>query len=147
MVVNGLKLPAGFVSALNTGALQTAWRLNKDRDAYGNRLETELGDVYGDMENIARETVAVVAGFPADLMLLEATPEEEAQPGYIPYITDFSKILCFASSGGGEVFCFDYRDDPEIPSVIYWDDSFWRRLAPDFDSSFALFDLTQQRGW
>ena len=146
MVVNGLKLPASFLLALRTRALQTAWQLKEDRDVYGNHLETELGDVYGDVESIARMTVEVVAGFPGDPMLLEATPEEEAQPGYIPYVTDFSKILCFASSGGGEVFCFDYRDDAEKPSVIYWDDAYWRRLSPDFDSFFALFDLTQQRG-
>ncbi len=146
MVVNGLRLPDGFVMAITSGTLQKAWQLKENIDAYGNHLETDLGDIYEDEESIARETQAVASGFPADSPMVEASQEEKRQPGYIPYVTDFSKILCFAASGSGEDFCFDYRDGAEEPSVIYWDDTYWRRLSPDFAGFFALFDLTQQRG-
>lgn len=146
MIVNGLELPSNFVEAVKNGTLQQVWQLREDKDAYGNPLQTDLGDIHKDEDALVHESEKVRLGFPPDPAMLVTTPEEEAEPGYIPYITDFSKILCFATSGGGEDFCFDYRDNPKEPSVIYWDDTYWRRLAPNFTQFLALFDSNKCRG-
>jgi hypothetical protein len=47
----------------------------------------------------------------------------EDEPGFIPDVVDFSLIICFAVDGEDAPFCFDYRDDKENPSVIYWADA------------------------
>lgn len=71
-------------------------------------------------------------------------PSVEADaPGYIPDIVDFSKIVCFGISGDGAPFCFDFRDNESNPSVIWWDDVYWRRVAPDFASFLELFDISR----
>jgi hypothetical protein len=64
-------------------------------------------------------------------------------PGFIPYIFDFSHILTFANSGDGALFCFDYRDHDVKPSIIWWDDAYWRRVAPSFKEFLSLFDVKQ----
>ena len=56
-------------------------------------------------------------------------------------IVDFSQIVCFAIAGGGEPFCFDFRESPNPPSVIWWDDVFWRKVSPEFEAFLQLFDL------
>ena len=67
--------------------------------------------------------------------------EWQNEPRFIPDIVDFSKIVCFGMSADGAPFCFDFRDNLEQPSVIWWADAYWRRVAPDFDSFVALLDL------
>ena len=144
MVVNGLQLPASLVRALDRGRLRRevgSWRLKEDRDSYGNRLETELGEVFESLARIRQETAALPAGFPAD-QTPNAWPREFIGPGAIPDIRDFSRVVCFAVAGGGEPFCLDYREDPDRPSVIWWDDCYWRKVSPDFDAFLALFDLS-----
>ncbi|MBL8019919.1 MAG: SMI1/KNR4 family protein [Leptospirales bacterium] len=57
----------------------------------------------------------------------------------IPDIVDFTHIVCFGTSGDGAPFCLDYRQDSSKPSVLWWDDIYWRRIAPDVDSFLELF--------
>ena len=61
------------------------------------------------------------------------------EPGFISYITDFSEIVCFGMDGSGAYFCFDFREDKNKPSVIWWSDVYWRRIAPDFEAFVRLF--------
>ena len=104
-------------------------------------METEIGDVYEDTKSITRETNNLSEGFPP--YALDEPNEWENKPGYISYITDFSKIVCFGMSGDGADFCFDYREDANNPNVIWWDDVYWRRIAPNYDSFIVLFDFSK----
>ena len=143
MTINGLKLPRLFVEAIRERVLRRgigSWELREEVDAYGNPLESELGEVYEDFETIARETKELPKYFAPDGFYSEPSEWENA-PGYIPDIVDFSKIVCFGLSGDGAPFCFDFRDDKDNPSIIWWADSNWRRVAPDFASFVRLFDL------
>ena len=143
MEINGLKLPHLFVEAIREGMLRRdigSWELRDDVDAYGNPLESDLKGVYEDVETIARETEELPEYYAPDGFYGEPS-EWENTPGYIPDIVDFSKIVCFGISGDGAPFCFDFRDDESNPSIIWWDDAYWRRVAPDFASFLKLFDL------
>lgn len=143
MEINGLKLPHLFVAAIREGILRRdvgSWELRDNVDAYGNPLESELGEVYADIETIIRETQELPKYYAPDGFYGE--PNEEANElGYIPDILDFSKIVCFGISADGAPFCFDFRDDEDNPTIIWWDDAYWRRIAPDFASFLELFDL------
>jgi hypothetical protein len=143
MVVNGLRLPAAFVQAVQEGKTSRVWRLKSGQDACGNRLWTSVGTIYSDEDTMANETAAVAGVRMNDRETIEWLATEEdpyaSDPGFVAYITDFSKILCFGHAGDGSPFCFDFRDDSERPSVLYWDDVYWRRIAPDFESFLGLF--------
>ena len=143
MGVNGLRLPDAFVRAVQEGRTARIWHLKHNRDAYGNRLYSSIGAIYRNETTIANETADVAEVRMNDEETLETLASEEDpyanDPGFVPYITDFSKILCFGHAGDGAPFLFDFRDDPEWPSVLYWDDVYWRRIAPDFESFLDLF--------
>src|SRR5262249_48296221 len=106
--------------------------------------ETELGEFYDTRERVDNETAELRVGFEADGFYGESLPDM-AGPGAIPDILDFSKIVCFGISGDGAPFCLDYRESPESPRVIWWDDVYWRVVAPDFESFLELFDLDAKR--
>lgn len=123
MEINGLQLPAKFIRDIQEGKFQRvigSWNLRKEVDAYGNHLETDIGDVYENSESITCETNDLKGFSP---YVLDEPNEWQNELGYIPYISDFSKIVCFGMSGDGAPFCFDYRDNLEKPSVIWWDDA------------------------
>jgi len=144
MFVNGLQLPASFVRALDSGRLRRevgSWLLKENRDSFGNRLETELGEVFESVARIRQETTALPDSFARD-EIPDTWPRELIGPGAIPDIRDFSRVVCFAVAGGGEPFCLDYRENPDRPAVIWWDDCYWRRVSPDFDAFLSLFDLS-----
>ncbi|MGC5701690.1 SMI1/KNR4 family protein [Pseudomonas sp. NFXW11] len=60
-------------------------------------------------------------------------------PGAIADLTDFSHIACFAMAGDGSPFCFDFRQDRKEPSVICWDDDYWRKISNSFEDFIQLF--------
>jgi hypothetical protein len=64
-----------------------------------------------------------------------------ADPGALPYISDYSKILCFGQGRTDEPFCFDFRDNLQEPCVIFFDDCYanWRRVAPNFEAFIGLY--------
>jgi hypothetical protein len=143
MIVNGHQLPAAFLEAVASGSLRRevgSWRLQSERDAFGRPLETELAEVYDTPEAIARATADLPAGFEPNGVYGESLPEM-AGPGAIPDIVDFGGALCFGISGEGAPFCFDYRAGGAKPCVIWWDDVYWRVVAPDFASFLSLFEL------
>ena len=148
MNINGLVLPAKFVISIQQGTFRRkrgSWQLLQDVDAWGLPLETNLDKVYEAETHILTETDKLTHDFPPDgLDGLDGPDPCEDMPGFIPYITDFSKIVCFGISGEDAPFCFDYRANDPSPEVIWWEDAFWRRVAPDWASFVALFDLTEQ---
>jgi hypothetical protein len=111
-----------------------------NRDAYGDHLETELSYVYEPAEEMLRMTNELVKDFPSNEFYGTRDYMEDA-PGFIPDITDFTKILCFGASGDASPFCFDYREDATNPAVIWWDDWYWRKISPDFESFVNLFRI------
>jgi hypothetical protein len=143
MKINCFNLPTLFLDAISQGWLKRgigSWSLTQNIDALGNPLETELGEVFDTFERLKKETDELPSGFEINGYYGESAPGLE-EPGAIPDIHDFSKIVCFAISGDGSPFCFDYRQSAKNPSVIWWDDVYWRRIAPDFRSFLALFNL------
>src|SRR3954471_15650781 len=110
MNINGLPLPPSLVAALSDRRLNRqvgSWRLKAELDSFGNRLETELGEVFGTLARVHEETAGLPMGFPAN-QISDIWPRDFIGPGAIPDIRDFSQIVCFAISGGGEPFCLDY---------------------------------------
>lgn len=145
MKVNGFQLPHGLVQVLATGRLHReagCWLMREHRDSFGDKLESDLGEVFPSVARIQHETAALPVGFPAD-QIPDEWPRDFIGPGAIPDIRDFSRVVCFAVCGGGQPFCLDYRKSPDRPSVIYWDDCYWRRVSPDFDAFLDLFDLDE----
>ena len=145
MTVNGLILPAPFVAAAQQGMFRRergSWKLLRDVDAWGLPLETEMGEVFEEETRIVQKTERVAQDFPPEEF--DGPDVSENLPGFIPYVTDFSKIVCFGVSGAGDPFCFDFRSALQSPEVIWWEDAFWRRIAPDWPSFAALFDLAEQ---
>ena len=141
MQIRGLTLPEQFVACIESGVLRRdrgSWHLREQQDAYGQHLETELGKVYETPEQIERESAKLSQDFPPEFANL---PEEfSAVPGFVPYITDFSRLLTFGRAGDGAAFCFDYRASVE-PSIIWWDDAYWRLIAPSFITFISLFRI------
>jgi len=144
-VINGLTLPRAFVEDTAIGRFKRArgsWQLRQECDAYSNPLETELGKVYATAEAIQEQTARLPRDFePGNFYGTRSADNADGAPGFIPDITDFSWIVCFGISGDDAPFCFDFRDDPNHPSVVWWDDWYWRRIAPDYEAFVGLFDI------
>ena len=144
MIVSGHKIPDLLCRMLSDGSLSRpvgSWPLRESQDCYGHHLETELGEVHATQLAIEQATHDLPAGFPPEEAL---EPDDfTSEPGHIPYITDFSDLIEFATAGDGSSFCLDYRDSSGEPSIIWWDDVYWRRIAPTFDDFISLFDLSQ----
>jgi hypothetical protein len=146
MEINGLKLPSAFVQDLQRGHLHRqrgSWELKKNESAYDEPLETELSHVFESLSRIQKETDELPEGY-TSLSVEDVAGYTDAcgiQVGEISYIWDFSHIVCFAVAGDGAPFCFDYREDPQEPRVIWWADAYWQRVAPNYTSFIQLFDI------
>jgi len=145
MQIRRITLPSDFVTCVEKGVLRRkrgSWPLRFNRDAFGNPWASELGKVYENEKDIERESDLLPKHFPP--MEETRVPEMFSDtPGFIPYISDFSQILIFAISGDGAPYCFDYREQSNSPTIIWWDDANWRRVAPDFKTFLGLFDFRQ----
>jgi hypothetical protein len=146
MEINGLELPSRFVQDLRSGRLRRergSWPLREEKSAYGEPLETELGYVFPDVAAIQKETDQLPDGYVCISVeeVDEYTRMFGTQPGEIPYFWDFSEIVCFAIAGDGAPFCFDFRENQQEPSVIWWADAYWQRVARDYESFIRLFDV------
>ena len=109
MNVGSFELPIELAEALQSGRLKRergSWHLKYNKDAYGNRLETELGCIYN-LAEMAKESAALSKHFQPDGVYGTSAPELTGA-GAIPDIIDFSQILCFGHSGDGAPFCLDY---------------------------------------
>ena len=147
MIINGLPLPPEFVISAQQGTFrrkQGSWQLRQDVDAWGLPLETDIAEVCEDEIRILAETNKLSRNFPPDgLDGLDGPDPCAGMAGFIPYIIDFSKVVCFGVGGENDPFCFDYRASENAPEIIWWEDAYWRRVAPDWTSFAALFNLTE----
>lgn len=144
--INGLKLPTNFVEDLQNGRLHVSvgsHQLRKEKNAWDEPLETELGWVFEDVNQIQKETDKLPEGY--TFLSVEEVEDYTklfgVQPGEIAYFWDFSKVVCFAMAGDGAPFCFDFRDNEEEPSVIWWADDHWQRIAPNYETFMGLFEI------
>ena len=143
MIISGHRLPESFVVGLDSKSLQRdvgSWSLKRDVDSYGNKLETELGEVWSTENEILKNTQQLPSQFVADGYYGSGS-ESVNEPGYVEDILEFSDIVTFAISGDGAPFCFDYRDNADSPSVIWWDDVYWRKVSDNYEDFIALFDI------
>ena len=138
MQINGLPLPDRFIKCLSDKELyrEVGSLALRATDAYGNPLESELGEVHDSLESIASATSELPIHFEDD-GCYGGESDSANEAGYVPDIIDFSRIICFGSSSDGSPFCLDYREG-DVPSVLWWDDVYWRRIAPEFHSFLGL---------
>ena len=96
------------------------------------------------MAEVEEQTKRLTITFHVADHLPEEIAEEDARyahrPGFLPFITDFSKIVQFGKAPEGEAYCFDYRENADEPGVIHWHLTYWRRFAPSFDSFMSPFE-------
>jgi hypothetical protein len=120
MEVNGLKLPDSYLRFLaeEPGAI---WYLKENVDAYGNPLQTDF-DPFETVERMEQNTAELAEGFSVEDWKPEWIEERAKEPGFIPFIDDFSQIVQFGRHLTGAPFCFDFRENSLEPGVIYWDD-------------------------
>jgi hypothetical protein len=140
MTVNGWKLPDAYAEFFPNNRY-SSWKLKERVDAYSHPLKTDFLPI--EEIELMEERTARLDYFtvdPDDRMLPPI--QTEPFPGSSPDIDDFSKIVQFGRTGSGAPFCFDFRDDPQNPSVIHWEEagSYWRRVAPNFDAFINLFE-------
>jgi SMI1/KNR4 family protein SUKH-1 len=143
MVVNESKLPDSFVALIDRPQPLDYWIPKEDVDASGHEYRSDL-ILLDRLAKIEEETNSLPVSFHVSSMMPEDfeewTRRYGQRPGFIPYITDFSKIVSFGRTPSGETYCFDCRDDPDEPSIIYWDDGYWVRRAPNFDTFISWFE-------
>jgi hypothetical protein len=143
MKVKDLMLPQSFVEfAKQTQPLNGSCGLDliKKFDSFGNQLETELATVYIDTKSIEKETAELSLHFVND-GYYGIDDENIEMPGAISDIVCFDKIVCFGMSGDGAPFCFDFRENKNTPSIIWWDDTFWRKISNSFSEFLSLFGI------
>ena len=142
MLINGHKLPESFVRAIDQKTLYRkvgCWELKDNLDSFGNKLETDLGQIYSTEEEILKETTDLKNGFgPSDYY--GGDSEYSGEPGFIDDIVNFTDIVTFAMSADGAPFCFDFRNNKESPEVIWWDDVYWRKVSDNYDEFISLFE-------
>ncbi len=122
---------------------QGSWRLRNPHDAYGHRFESELAQIFTRGEMVTQGE-RLPQQFASDAVY-GTSSTELAGPGAIPDILDFRMIIPFAISTDGAPFCLDFRGGGP-PSVIWWDDVYWRRVAPSLETFLSLFDLPRPPG-
>lgn len=168
MTVNGLRLPDAFVALIDRPEPLTHWVLKGGDQAWVYKggegglywIPTSDADpdelcfseyLFKSLAEIEEATNAL----PITFHVAEYTAEEIAEwdaeyahlPGFLPFISDFSRVVYFCEDGMAEALCFDYRQNSDEPSVIHWDDH-WRRFAPNFDYFISMFQPSgsQRRG-
>src|SRR5260370_38867353 len=130
MTVNGLKLPDAFVALIDRPEPLSYWTPKGDNEAWTYKGgegglywipkdDPDSGDWLADLElfKSLAEVEEKTNRLSVTLHLSEYTPEEIAEwdaryakrRGWIPFITDFSKIVCCGQTDLGEAYCFDYR--------------------------------------
>jgi len=141
MNINGLNLPSGLLEAMESrkycpkiGSIA----LSDEKDSFGNKLETEIGEMFTTLNQIRNETNNLPERFVSDGVYGEES-EYCNEPGFIADLTDFKCIIAFAISSDGSPFCLDYRQNRISPGVVWWDDTYWRKISESIDDFLSLF--------
>jgi hypothetical protein len=134
MVVNGFELPAAFIQlceAIQQGEAPVEWELKEDVDAYGQPWDPADLRFICEPERMQGFTERLSEGY---------LHENRFQnPGDIEDFTGVANFVEFARATDGDFYVFDFGRDLKEPSVVYWADGHWRRVAPNFDALMALF--------
>ncbi|GHS89330.1 hypothetical protein FACS189487_09360 [Campylobacterota bacterium] len=141
MEIKGMVLPQSFVQFANQ--IQPLSRcchidLIENIDSFGNVLDADLGMVFCDEATIVKETENLSLNFAPDGFY--GSDLETKEPGAIADIVCFDEIICFGISADDAPFCFDFREDKNSPSIIWWDDVYWRKISNSFDDFLRLFN-------
>jgi hypothetical protein len=139
--VYGFQLPASFVQlyqAIRERKLDSIWVQKGRVDAYGRPWKPRGLTIVPNLEVIREVTAMLPRFYHAEHRFQQDAREHGNKPGFIADFTDVSKLVWFGRTGSGEPYCFDFGDNPEEPSVIFWDE-YWRRVAPNFASFIVLF--------
>ena len=142
MLINGNSLPSSFVKATEEKVLDRdvgSWHLKESLDFFGNKLETELGQIHASEQEILKNTTDLIDSYRPD-GIYGSDSEYKDEPGFIEDIIDFTDIVTFAISSDGAPFCFDYRKNKADPEIIWWDDVYWRKISNSYDDFIALFE-------
>lgn len=161
MTVNGLRLPNALAALINQPEAPIRWLAKGDgedwiyRGGEGGLYWIPRGDAECDAslpdldlfkslaeveENTRRLPVTMhVAGYLPETIAAENASWSD-RPGFLPFITDFSKIVHFGNTDLVVPYCFDYRENPDEPGIIQWNFAYWRRFAPNFDYFMSLFE-------
>ncbi|WP_257251962.1 SMI1/KNR4 family protein [Burkholderia cepacia] len=142
MIVNGNVIPSSFESFAIHYLFRSGFcnlYLKNDKDAYGNHLEVELAQIYVTEAELEKETNSLSEYFPENSDYGPAAGLHNGVSAILD-IVDFGKIVCFGMAGDGSQFCFDFRMDENNPSVIWWADNYWRKLAASFDAFIDIFN-------
>jgi hypothetical protein len=161
MTVNGLRLPDAFVALIDRPEPLTHWVPKRRDQAWIYKggegglywIPTSDADSADGLTSLRlfkslAEIEEATGKLPVSFHVAEYTAEEIAEwdaeyahlPGFLPFISDFSRIVYFCDNGMAEALCFDYRQNPDEPSVIHWDEAYWRRFAPNFGYFISMFE-------
>lgn len=143
MVVNGFRLPAAFVQlceAIRREEMPAEWALKDSVDASGHPWEVDDLRIISDQETIQSMTERLSKSFLHDDRSVQFPAGDYADgPGFMADFTGVSKFVMFGSSTTGETYAFDFGTDANDPSVAYYGEEYWRRVAPNFSAFMALF--------
>jgi len=146
MLVNGLPLPNAFIQlshAIERGGTHL-FLLKEEVDAYGNPFGGGFALYLWTADQASQGDRECLTDYYGTDRLspeeIEALDNDADDPGRIPYISDFSKIVWLGQNiGNDDPFCFDFRESPEEPSIICYESWYWRRVAPSFESFIGLY--------
>ncbi|MGK5006968.1 SMI1/KNR4 family protein [Janthinobacterium sp. LB2P70] len=141
MQINGLDVPSEYVAFAARYRDAQGFcnlRLKPERDSFASVLQTELAQIYTDAPELTVRTAKLGVCFVADGCYGQPG-SVSAEPGAMADIVDFTEIICFGMAGDGSPFCFDYRGARGAPSVILWDDDYWRKISNSFEDFLLLF--------
>ncbi|GHT94460.1 hypothetical protein AGMMS49545_15800 [Betaproteobacteria bacterium] len=140
MKAKGMVLPQSFVEfARQIQPINGCCHIDliENVDSFGNVLDTDLGMIFCDKATIVKETEDLSRNFVPDGFY--GSDLDTKKPGSISDIVCFDEIVCFGISGDDAPFCFDFREDKNTPSIIWWDDIYWRKISDSFDDFLLLF--------
>lgn len=141
IVINGLQLPekfCDFAFKYKDSEGYCNLRLKKEIDCFGKHLECELAQIYPNEQELSQHTNLLSQYFVADGDYGEPG-NKVSDPESIEDIIDFKKIVCFGIAGDGSQYCFDFRENRDTPSVIWWEDDHWRKISNSFEEFISLF--------
>jgi hypothetical protein len=95
MVANGLHLPDSFVQFLQAiceGRLPADWVAKNGADAYGHSWGASV-EIYCDERSMDDATNDWRESTPSPEDVREGTEWNGRQPGFVPYVTDFSTVV------------------------------------------------------
>jgi hypothetical protein len=132
MEINGNKIPEIYLNhRMTKNELDIIFKKSTG-------LSLDVAWFYTSEHDLQEATDQLKKHFPFDDALEDLSSKNGYE--YLEYINDFTKIVSFAYSGDGAVYCFDFRSFLDKPSVIWWDDIAWLKLADTVEGFFEMLE-------